>query len=336
MDRKQLEHNDGQYDGSQASAFDELVENLNPFTSDEYKKGFKHGRSQRINKRQDESTAYEENSDSNISELLLTLAAPLVRLFFILLGISLVFGLLAAGVNFIWGKLGFGETESVRVERFEGAAIVKTNGITYTKTPNGIGATFSRENESRIEFAFSKGFPREGTVEFLIKVDSGYQYSNYKPILTSDSALIFTTDIAGGDVSWPGSSWLWVSKNGDINFNIATKKYESPPMQILTARSTNFRFKTWHNIGISFGDQGQFIKLDGKVVASNSRNTQPLGGGGTHYRPVDAPTIGEAVSGFWNNNQHEGGFEGIVDRFRTSPIQQDWVLSLKNPNPIKE
>jgi hypothetical protein len=39
----QEEHNQGQEDGSKASLFDEVVERFNPFSSDEYKRGFDNG-----------------------------------------------------------------------------------------------------------------------------------------------------------------------------------------------------------------------------------------------------------------------------------------------------
>ena len=39
-------------------------------------------------------------------------------------------------------------------------------------------------------------------------------------------------------------------------------------------------------------------------------------------------TIGESVSGFWDENQWEGGFEGMLDRFRFSKTQKDWCLTL--------
>ena len=43
MSREQEEHNRGQEDGSKASAFDEIVENFNLFSSTSYKEGFKNG-----------------------------------------------------------------------------------------------------------------------------------------------------------------------------------------------------------------------------------------------------------------------------------------------------
>ena len=75
----------------------------------------------------------------------------------------------------------------------------------------------------------------------------------------------------------------------------------------------------------------QQIMVDGKLAASN-HNAQYLGSGGNHDGPVDLPTIGESVSGFWSNNQHEGGFEGIVAKFRASMKQNDWLLSVAEPS----
>ena len=43
MSWEQDEHNRGQEDGSNASAFDEIVENFNLFSSTPYKEGFRNG-----------------------------------------------------------------------------------------------------------------------------------------------------------------------------------------------------------------------------------------------------------------------------------------------------
>lgn len=63
------------------------------------------------------------------------------------------------------------------------------------------------------------------------------------------------------------------------------------------------------------------------AVTTQPRSSTELGAGGTHQAAIDQPTIGESVSGFWPNNQHEGGFEGLVSRFRASGIQRNWCLS---------
>ena len=203
------------------------------------------------------------------------------------------------------------------------------HGITYEDSPSGMAAIFSRSQESRIQYPYFSGFPTEGTIEFWIKVDNAY---NYRRGLLNDNqncGLIFTTDIQHGDVTWPGSAWLYVCKNGDIKFHIAGEKYE-PGWSVeykLKAEGTSFRFGEWNKLGVSFGREGRYIMLNGDIVASNSLQTQQLGAGGLHSSPVDHPTIGESVSGFWANNRFEGGFEGSVDRFRVSENQKDWHLS---------
>jgi hypothetical protein len=230
--------------------------------------------------------------------------------------------------------ISFGEesvdVDSLILEEFDGN-IVNGNphGITYENSPTGQAAVFTRTSESRIQYPYSSGFPKEGTIEFLIKVDNAYNYNKYTLNDDQDCALIFTTDIQGGDVTWSGSGWVYVCKNGDITFHIAGERYEAGwnAKYKLKAENTEFKFGEWNKIGISFGDKGRYIMLNGSQVASNINQTERLGSGGTHSSPVDHPTLGESVSVFWSNNQYEGGFEGAVDKFRVSEKQKDWYLS---------
>jgi len=145
------------------------------------------------------------------------------------------------------------------------------------------------------------------------------------------SALIFTTDIQLGDVIWPGSTWIHVFNDGKIYFRIALEKYESYNIDnILVAQNTEAKYGEWLAIGFSYGSEGQYIMLNGNLVASNQERTIELGLGGNHSTPNDIPTIGESVSSVWSNNQNEGGFEGIIDTFRVSDSQKDWKISLNN------
>jgi hypothetical protein len=214
---------------------------------------------------------------------------------------------------------------TIILDEFNGSTAGQAYGITYVPTPAGQGALFGRQADSRIEYP--QGIPAQGTLEWWIKVDSGYWYQNFVLRRAQTRALIFTTDVSGGDVTWPGSAWLWVSANGDISFYLATRKYQSPPADAVIARGTKFRFGQWHSIGISYGSQGQAIEVDGQLVAAELGNTQWMGAGGNHFLPLDVPTIGESVSHFWRPHQYSGGFDGIVDRFRASAAQRDWVLS---------
>jgi hypothetical protein len=219
----------------------------------------------------------------------------------------------------------------ILLDEFNDSSLGNTYGITYTDTPNGRGAVFQRSKESRIQYEFLTQIPKEGTLEFYIKVDSGYWYSNSTLYENQQSALIFTTDIQLGDVIWPGSTWIHVFNDGKIYFRIALEKYESYNIDnILVAQNTEAKYGEWLAIGFSYGSEGQYIMLNGNLVASNQERTIELGLGGNHSTPNDIPTIGESVSSVWSNNQNEGGFEGIIDTFRVSDSQKDWKISLNN------
>lgn len=198
-------------------------------------------------------------------------------------------------------------------------------GIQWTQALGSRGALFRASDSSRIEYPSQ--IPSEGTLEFWIKVESGYEYANYvfKPHLSC--ALVFSSDVQGGDVTWPGDLKLTLCKNGNIELWMATSAYNRPPAVATVARATSFRFGEWHAVGVSYGSMGQYIMVDGTVVESAPGRTQRLGGGGTHQGPADVPTIGETVSHTWQPHQYNGGFEGIVARFRASINQQDWRVA---------
>jgi hypothetical protein len=210
-------------------------------------------------------------------------------------------------------------------DELAGATIGVSHGIRWIRAIKDHGAEFSARDSSRIEYPGK--IPREGTLELWIKVNSGYQYSNFNLSADQDHAVIFSTDVQGGDVTWPGTCRLDVSRNGDVSLFIATSKYNRPAASPTETHGTKFRFGEWHAIGISYGGQGQFIMVDGAVVASAPNQTHWLGSSGNHQFPLDVPTIGETVSHFWAPHQYEGGFEGVVARVRVSPKQQDWDLA---------
>lgn len=210
------------------------------------------------------------------------------------------------------------------------------HGIDYQTIDGRTVGVFERTNESRVQYPYDKGFPKQGTIELAINVSNAYHYRDYELQDNQECALIFTTDIQGGDVTWTGSSWVYVCKNGDISFHIAGEKFEAGwnEKYRLKATNTTFKFNEWHNIGLSYGSEGRYIYLDGKLVASNDKLKDELGAGGLHSNPIDHPTLGESVSGFWQNNQYEGSFEGMIDTFRVSTTQQDWRVSKETPNTI--
>lgn len=218
-----------------------------------------------------------------------------------------------------------GSSFELIMDELNGSTLGTATGITYTTSPNGQGAVFNRINNSRIEYGFDSQIPRQGTLEFLVKVESGYYYSNYVLNDNLSSAQIWGTDCHGGDVFWPGAMKINVSNNGSIEL-ITETVMGQPEYTVLSATNTGFKFNEYHVIGISYGSQGQYLSLDGSVVATNSTYTLPLSAAGNFSQPMDKPTIGKVISSFWGNNQHDGGFNGVLDRFRSSSKQQDWAL----------
>ena len=202
-------------------------------------------------------------------------------------------------------------------------------GVKYVELPGAQpserGASFSRKSDSRIEYP--QGIPSEGTLEWWINVANGFAYHDFHLQAKQDQALIFSTDSHGGDVTWPGATKLFVSANGDVSFFIAASRYNQPPAPAIEAKGTPFRFNSWHAIGVSYGRQGEFIMVDGRVVASLPAQTQKLGAAGNHQAPLDIPTIGEIVSHYWAPHRYDGGFDGTVALFRASSAQNDWYLA---------
>jgi hypothetical protein len=212
----------------------------------------------------------------------------------------------------------------VLLETFAGSTAGAAFGISYNS-----GAVFSRGAESRIEYR--SGIPTQGTLEWWLKVDNGYRFDNFVLHPQEGCAQVFATDVQGGDVTWPGTTRVIVCNSGQITLDMAQAKYNDMPHQVLTIPSSQFRFAEWHALGISYGSQGQAIMLDGQMLGSTAGNTQTLGAAGTHQGPADVPTIGEAISHFWQHRQYSGGFDGVVSRFRASPNQLDWVLAKERP-----
>ena len=211
------------------------------------------------------------------------------------------------------------------VDMLAGSSLGYANGIKWQRALGSHGAIFSAADASRIEYPGL--VPPEGTLEFWIKVNSGYRYSELQLRANQDDALIFSSDTQGGDVTWPGTSKFSVSRDGTLSYWMATSKYNEPAPHATEARGTRFRFGEWHALGVSYGSQGQYIMLDGRTVASAPQLKQTFGRAGNHTEPLDVPTIGETVSHFWPRHRVEGGFEGVVAAFRVSSNQRDWQLA---------
>jgi hypothetical protein len=209
-------------------------------------------------------------------------------------------------------------------DKFSSSTFGSATGIQWTNAIGSRGAVFSAGNSSRIEYPGI--IPPEGTLEFWIKVNDGYHYDNYRFMSGQNDAMIFSSDVQGGDVTWPGTTRVSVTRNGGLSIWMATVKGENH-VPATEARKTKFGFGEWHAIGVSYGKQGQYIMLDGKLVASAPSRTQTFGQAGNQQEPLDVPTIGETVSHFWQHHRYEGGFEGILAAFRVSDKQKDWQIA---------
>jgi len=205
-------------------------------------------------------------------------------------------------------------------DELNGRTIGEAHGIRWDR-----GAVFSARDASRIEYPSQ--IPAEGTLEMWIKVLGGYRYADSVLSCGLDWALIFSTDSWGGDVTWPGATLWSVSRNGDVSFQMARHKYNLLALAPTEAGHTRFRFGEWHALGVSYGQWGQYLMVDGEVVASKPGRTQRMGAAGTADVPEDTPTIGETVSHPGPGHKNQGGFEGVVASVRISPRQQDWRLA---------
>jgi hypothetical protein len=202
-------------------------------------------------------------------------------------------------------------------------------GLGSANALGGNSAVFSAAKSSRIEYG--EYISEEGTLEMWIKVNHGYHYDNYQLQDNQDWAIVFSSDSVGGDVPWPGATKLIVKANGDLTLRMENAKNTQPSALETVARATDFRFGEWHSIGISYGSEGQWIMLDGKLVAGSPSFKQKLGRAGNHQEPLDEATIGETVSHFWAHHRYEGGFDGVLAGVRLSKRQRDWALALGSP-----
>lgn len=212
-----------------------------------------------------------------------------------------------------------------QIDELDGKSLGAPSGINWVHAIGARGASFSAADSSHIEYP--NLIPAEGTLEFWINIKDGYRYDNYRLLPNQNDAMIFSSDVQGGDVTWPGTTKIFASEDGKLTLWMATSKYDIPRAIATEAVGTSFRFGEWHAIGFSFGSQGQYIMLDGHVVASAPGRTQTFGTAGNHNQPLDVPTIGETVSHFWTHHRYEGGFEGTLGEFRVSAKQQDWQLA---------
>jgi len=235
--------------------------------------------------------------------------------------LSIAFGLLAMLNSCEKDEDNLSDEKKVLIDQFNNSTSIGSfSGISFSDTLNSTGAVFKRNLESRIEYSFPDAMPHEGTIEMRIMVMRGYTYDDYELDYSNSSAVIFNTGIQ--DHWYLGVMNFRVSNNGSIQLNTGIDS--NPTSKTLTANGTSFKFNEWHIVGFSYGDQGQYLMVDGEIVASNTEYTYSMQSGGDWGKNRCIPTLGELKSVFWENNQYDRGFEGIVDYLRISTEQKDW------------
>lgn len=126
-------------------------------------------------------------------------------------------------------------------DKLAGSTIGSPAGIRWTHALGDRGAAFAAADSSRIEYPGL--IPREGTLEFWIDVNGGYHYENGQFKANQNDAMIFSSDAQEGDVTWPGTTKLFVGRKGRVSFWMATNKYNQPSSPETEARNTKFRLE---------------------------------------------------------------------------------------------
>ncbi|CAA7616777.1 hypothetical protein MCP1_190064 [Candidatus Terasakiella magnetica] len=231
------------------------------------------------------------------------------------------------------------------IEDFSGDQLSYGHGynLKFVDTPTGRGVTFEAQSESRLEYPIGESLQQQGTIEFLISVNGGYGYNEtdyrfgqYFSEYYENNTAARIFDTGGGDSWRPGTSWLTVESNGTVSWSTVELKNNAYIVNNLTAQNTTFQFGGWHSIGISYGDQGQYMMVDGHQVAADAERTSSLSTGGKWgwwgaegwaWKGYATPQIGEWHSSLWPNDIVETGFIGTLDTFRISDQQKDWYVS---------
>lgn len=206
------------------------------------------------------------------------------------------------------------------IDTMEDTCYGTLHNVEYTNGKDGRCILLKREKEGAINYPLVS----EGTIRFSIKVLSGYRIHNKQADISLQKASVYTT--VGYDSWYPGAMSLYLESNGDISFMTATSyRKNNGEMQMLIAAKSDFRFNQWHDVGISFGSEGQQIYLDGNVLTTDENYKQPLAVGGDIVKPCDRPTFGYFHSCCRDSaDSWDIGFEGFIDNVKISRKQSDW------------
>lgn len=179
-------------------------------------------------------------------------------------------------------------------------------------------AYFNKNNNSTIKYLVGADWPRQGTIEWQLKIDSGYASSNiYQDVFYIMGNAIderFTGDLT-------------------IEINNTTKKisfYSTNPPPYLpnvigtTTFSNSINFKNWNTLGFSWGSNGIYFRVNGTLLPYFPT---PLIYGDT-VTQINNKKIGVGIgNGYFGWDTSKRGFYGYVDKLRVSAIQQDFKIS---------
>lgn len=190
------------------------------------------------------------------------------------------------------------------------------------RTKQQVDSVNSHIGSSKIVFDYQNkidySLPSEGTVTFWIYIKEGCGYNNFVIYRGEEvGANIYTT--TGNDAWWPGSTWFNANNSGDIELSMATTK-GAGPQEKLKASGTAFKYNEWHKLGFSYGSEGQYIYLDGQIVASNPANTHVL----DYMNDCSKSVFGYFKSCVFQNKEFDLGFSGLIDSIKVSEKQKDW------------
>lgn len=187
--------------------------------------------------------------------------------------------------------------------------------ITYDSSLCAIGTKFTKNSpsdylqNSYLQYNSNDWIPKQGTVEFLVKITNGYTKTNP----TNNYALLFSL---GNGLSDTKQTEIRANTNGSVSF----KRYnEVTDTYTAYSSTTPFTYNQWHVISLSYGSQGTKLAVDGVVYQNQNWVNWDMNDG--------VLNVGEV---FYANQNNWLGFEGIIDKFRISPLQNDFQLTTNN------
>lgn len=154
-------------------------------------------------------------------------------------------------------------------------------------------------------------YPRTGTFEIKIFPDSATKKNTFGPLLEADTGLIMIARNTSRKFILEFSRW------GGIQFSIDSFLIGN----LQSGFVGPLRFHEWNTIGISYGNKGVEMFVNGSSVGKIDKPVEPLREKYVSY------TIGYYPNIIRNDKYTFTGFAGGVDRIRFSNLEKDWTFS---------